>query len=202
MSLTTNEGQTLVVLARSTLDQFVTTGRFERKSWNSGYLSEKRGVFSTLEILVSGEKRLRGCIGFPYPMRMLGEGVQEATIAAASEDPRFPPVRPGELEEIVVEISVLTVPEALAPKSRMSLPKLVNIGQDGLIVIAGLQSGLLLPQVAIEYEMSPEEFLSQTCMKAGLLPDSWLDPKTTVQRFQAEIFAEDSPRGEVKRVST
>jgi uncharacterized protein (TIGR00296 family) len=200
MSLTPREGKILVGLARSTLDQFVTTSRFKRRSWDSGYLSEKRGVFSTLETLKSGEKELRGCIGFPYPVRGLGEAIQEATVAAASEDPRFPPVGVDELGVIVVEVSVLTVPEVLAPKSRLSLPSLVNIGKDGLIVSAGLQSGLLLPQVAVEYGLSSEDFLSQTCLKAGLLPDTWLDPKSTVQRFQAEIFAEDSPRGEVKRV--
>jgi len=202
MSLTLEEGRTLVGLARTALDRFVTKGSFERKLWTSGYLAEKRGVFSTLNLLESGEKKLRGCIGFPYPVRSLGEAVQEATIAAASEDPRFPPVRAEELEGILVEVSVLTIPEVLSPSSRLQLPRIVRVGKDGLIVSEGLRSGLLLPQVATEYEMDSEEFLSQTCMKAGLLPDSWLDPKTSVQRFQAEIFAEAEPRGEVKRLST
>lgn len=202
LPLTAEEGRTLVGLARSTLERFVKEALYERKSWDSGYLSEKRGVFSTLNLLESGEERLRGCIGFPYPVKKLGEAVQEATIAAASEDPRFPPVRPIELARIVVEISVLTVPEKIEPPSRIDLPKLLTIGRDGLIVSSGLQSGLLLPQVAVEYDLGPEDFLSQTCMKAGLLPDSWLDPMTAVQRFRAEIFAEEQPRGEVKPVST
>jgi uncharacterized protein (TIGR00296 family) len=202
LPLTSEEGRTIVGLARSTLDRYVTEAVYEPKSWNSGFLSEKRGVFSTLNLLESAEERLRGCIGFPYPVKRLGEAVQEATIAAASEDPRFAPVRPAELGHILVEVSVLTLPEKIEPTSRIDLPRMLAIGRDGLIVSSGVQSGLLLPQVAVEFNLGPEDFLSQACMKAGLLPDSWLDPRTKVQRFSAEIFAEEQPRGEVRQVGT
>jgi uncharacterized protein (TIGR00296 family) len=200
LPLTLDEGKTLVSLARSTLDVFVTEGRFEKKSWHSGYLSVKRGVFTTLNVMQSGDQLLRGCIGFPLPVKPLGEAVQETTVAAASEDPRFPPVRPQELERITVDVSALTVPVPVASRSRLDVPKLIEVGRDGLIITAGFQSGLLLPQVAVEQNWTSDEFLSQTCMKAGLLPDTWLDPKTAIQRFQAEVFAEGAPRGEVKRV--
>ena len=200
MSLSISEGQALVGLARETLDRFVTKGKAELKSWTSGFLSEKRGVFTTLEVLEAGEKRLRGCIGYPYPVRRLGEAVQETTIMAASEDPRFDRVVVAELDRIVVELSVLTLPEPINVSSRLELPKAVTIGRDGLIISTGLQSGLLLPQVAVEFGWDPAEFLSEACQKAGLLPDSWLDSGTTVQRFQAEIFHEATPRGKVLRV--
>jgi uncharacterized protein (TIGR00296 family) len=201
MPLSIDDGRTIIGLARSTLDQFVTKGLYERKSWSSGFLSEKRGVFSTLNLRMEEGDALRGCIGFPYPTKRLCEALQEATVSAASQDPRFEPVRPQELDKIVVEVSVLTLPEVIQTASRIELPKLVSVGTDGLIVSTGLQSGLLLPQVAVENGMNSEEFLSQTCMKAGLLPDSWLDKRTAVQKFQAEIFGEATPRGEVRRFS-
>lgn len=201
MSLSSEEGQTIVGLARSTLDQFVATGRFERKSWSSGYLSEKRGVFSTLEVMEQGERLLRGCIGYTEPIMALGEAVQETTILAASRDPRFEPVRVGELDRIVVEVSVLTVPEVIQVSSRLELPKKVKVGRDGLIISTAYQSGLLLPQVAVENGWDSEDFLSETCRKADLMPDSWLDPRTTVKKFQAEVFGEVVPRGEVKRLA-
>ena len=205
MTLTLEEGKELVRLARSTLDSFVTDGKFERRSWNEGYLAVKRGVFSTLNTRADEGDFLRGCIGYPYPMKPLGVAVQETTVAAASEDPRFPPVTRRELGHIVVEVSALTVPvevktSSSSLSSRKELPDLIEVGRDGLIITAGYQSGLLLPQVAVEQKWAADEFLSQTCMKAGLLPDTWLDPKTTIQRFQAEIFGEEAPRGEVKQV--
>jgi len=201
MSLSSSDGQTIVRLARATLDRFVAGGRSERKSWKSGFLSEKRGVFTTLELVESGEKLLRGCIGYTEPFMALGEAVQETTILAASQDPRFEPVQSGELDRIVVEVSVLTVPEVIQVSSRLELPQKVKVGEDGLIVSTPYQSGLLLPQVAVENGWDSEDFLAETCRKAFLMPDSWLDPRTTVKKFQAEVFAEDGPRGEVKRVA-
>jgi len=166
----------------------------------SGVFAELRGVFVTLNLL-EGEEKLRGCIGFPYPTYPLGHAIREATAAAATEDPRFPPVAERELESIVVEVSVLTPPSELLAKDRGTLPSKVRVGTDGLIVSNAFTSGLLLPQVATEYGLDSTDFLSQTCLKAGLAPDAWLDSATRVQVFQAEIFAEAKPRGEVSRVN-
>lgn len=149
-----------------------------------------------------GSNRLRGCVGFPYPLKTLGESICEASVAATSEDPRFPPVTAGELGSIVLEVSILTPPEPIESVPRTSLPSKVRIGEDGLIVSTRSSSGLLLPQVATEFKMDQAEFLSQACMKAGLPAESWLDAGTTVQVFQAEIFAEQSPKGQVIRVRT
>ncbi len=202
MAITTKEGRSLVLLARSTLDSFVSHRSVEKLEFVSPLLKEKRGVFVTLKAVGSGGESLRGCIGFPFPVRPLGDGIREATVAAASEDPRFPPVESEELGRILLELSVLTPPETVEVRERTELPKRIRVGKDGLIVSTGYQSGLLLPQVATEYRMDAETFLSATCEKAGLPPDSWLEPAVTVQRFQAEIFAETEPGGEVKAFTT
>lgn len=166
-----------------------------------GIFHEPRGVFVTLNLSAGKEERLRGCIGFPYPHHPLGRAIREAAVAAATEDPRFPPVSKEELGGIVVEVSVLTPPTDLEAKDRRELPSMVRIGTDGLIVSDAFNSGLLLPQVATEFGMDPLEFLSQACLKAGLPPDAWLIAGTRVQVFQAEIFAEANPRGEVSRIN-
>ena len=163
-------------------------------------MSEQRGVFVTINLASSNPERLRGCIGFPLPVKSLGQAIQEAAIAASSEDPRFAPVRPEELGSIVLEVSVLTEPTDLEVVKRVDAARQVRIGKDGLIISTRYASGLLLPQVATQYGLSPEEFLSQCCMKAGLTPDAWLDPETKIQVFQAEVFAEASPRGRVERI--
>jgi len=153
---------------------------------------EKRGVFVTLH----KDGDLRGCIGYPLPIMPLGKAIVDSAINACARDPRFPCVGPAELERIEVEVTILTPPEVYAePKKR--LPELVVIGRDGLIVTRGSYSGLLLPQVAPEWGFDPLEFLSQTCVKAGLPPDAWLDEDTMVEHFQAQIFAEVAPGREV-----
>lgn len=197
MPLSLEEGKAAVRLARVTLDDHV-LGKEPSAEALSGPFAERRGVFVTLNLSGSGQESLRGCIGFPYPVKRLEDAIREATVAAASEDPRFPPVGPGELDSIVVEVSILTLPEDLQV-ARKIIPSRLRIGEDGLIVSQSYFSGLLLPQVATEYGMGQVEFLTQACLKAGLSPDAWLDEDTKVQVFQAEIFAEERPRGEVVR---
>jgi uncharacterized protein len=200
LPLSDEEGRAAVGLARETLNSFVGGRNPKLRSWDAGFLSEQRGVFVTLNTAEPGRERLRGCIGFTHPVKKLGEAIQEATVLAAAEDPRFPPVGVRELKSILVEVSVLTPPTAIKAAHRQDMPKQVRIGQDGLIMTRAHYSGLLLPQVATEFGFGPEEFLSEACMKAGLPPDAWLDKETEVQVFQAEIFAEESPEGAVGRV--
>ena len=105
-------------------------------------------------------------------------------------------MRPDELGRIELEVTILTRPEAYtAPKKE--LPERVLVGRDGLIVTIGPYSGMLQPQVAAEWGFDSREFLSQTCVKAGLPADAWLDEDTQVQHFQAQIFAEVAPEREV-----
>lgn len=202
MPLSIEEGEAAVALARGTLDAHVSGAVVKPSEFSPDALSERRGVFVTLNIAsASIGERLRGCIGFPLPVKKLGDAIREATVAAASEDPRFPPVTKSELDSMVVEVSILTKPEAIEVSRPQDLPARVRIGTDGLIVSRSYLSGLLLPQVATEFNLDQSEFLSQACLKAGLPPDSWLDRETKVQVFQAEVFAESNPRGKVVRVN-
>ncbi len=196
--LTLPEGTYLVRLARRTIEASFTRKKIDLSD-APPKTREVCGVFVTLNTLRGGEKQLRGCIGYPYPIKPLVEAVNDVAEAAAFEDPRFPRLTQRELGEVVVEVSVLTPPERVKAEKPEQLPSLVKVGVDGLIAKRGGRSGLLLPQVAPEWGWDSEEFLSQTCAKAGLPPDSWLLPGTEISKFQAIIFTESSPGGEVVR---
>lgn len=126
---------------------------------------------------------LRGCIGFiesddPHPRT-----VRDAAIAAATRDPRFPPVRADELPGLQIEISLLTSPRPIRADE-------VECGRHGLIVSRGGRRGLLLPQVPAQFGWDREQFLAATCRKAGLPETAWRDPATTIEAFEAEVFSE------------
>jgi MEMO1 family protein len=140
-----------------------------------------RGVFVTLK--KSGF--LRGCIGYVTGMKPLVLAVLDNSYNAAFKDPRFEPLAAGELKEIVIEISVLTVPQEVRSVDE------IQVGRDGLIVERGSNRGLLLPQVATEQGWDRNTFLDQTCYKAGLRPGAWKDADTRMLRFRAEVFGED-----------
>ncbi len=142
----------------------------------------RRGAFVT----ITERGALRGCIGHIAADRLLGEVVREMTIAAARDDPRFPPVVPAELPGLLLEVSVLTVPAALVPVE----PGRIAVGRDGLLICRGRRVGLLLPQVATEYHWGSEAFLAAACRKAGLPVDAWREPGTEVLTFHADVFGE------------
>ncbi len=192
MRLSAEEGKFLVRLARESILAKM-KGQAIKVPEVSEKLREKRGVFVSLH--KDGE--LRGCIGYPYPYLPLVEATIQAALAAAFEDPRFPPVKMQEMEHTTVEVSVLSEPELIVVKEPKDYPKAVEVGKHGLIVEGVGTSGLLLPQVAIEFGWDAEEFLSQTCMKAGLPPDMWLTKEVRVSRFTAQIFSEVKPGGDV-----
>jgi len=157
----------------------------------------KGGVFVTLKTYP--EDDLRGCIGYPEPVAPLREALIDSAISAATRDPRFSPVSPAELPGLVIEVSLLTPPEQIRASDPKELPRSVKIGEDGLIVERGWAKGLLLPQVPVEWGWTAEEFLRQTCGKAGLPLEAWKDPKTCFFKFQAEVFSEEKPHGKIKR---
>ncbi len=187
--LSLEQGTELVKIAREAIMS-------EEKEHPRNWLNEKRGIFVTVNTYP--DHVLRGCIGFPYPERPLIETVKEAARAAAFGDPRFLPVD-LEKEEIVIEVSVLSEPERLdcKPEER---PEHIVVGKHGIIVKKGMNSGLLLPQVAVEYGMTPEEFLSETCLKAGLEANAWIEHDTRVYVFSAQVFAEKTPEGKVEEI--
>ncbi|MFA5869389.1 MAG: TIGR00296 family protein [Candidatus Bathyarchaeia archaeon] len=196
--LTLEEGTYLVRLARRTIEASYTKAKVSSADAPLK-TREACGVFVTLNSVRDGKKELRGCIGYPYPLKPLAEAVKDVAHAAAFEDPRFPRLDRSELGEIVIEVSVLTPPEAIKVEKPEHYPSCVKVGEHGLIAKRGGRSGLLLPQVATEWGWDSEEFLSQCCVKAGLPPDSWLLPGTQISSFKAIIFAEKTPGGEVER---
>jgi len=136
------------------------------------------GVFVTLKI--DGE--LRGCIGLIKAREPLARAVAEMAVAAAFDDPRFPPLTTDEYERLEYEISVLS------PLKRVKDFSDIKIGRDGLMVKLDMNSGLLLPQVASEYDWTVKEFLEQTCLKAGLPRESYKDRFAEIYRFAAQVF--------------
>jgi uncharacterized protein (TIGR00296 family) len=199
--LSLQEGKFLIHLARSAVKEYLETGKTVKAPENTPKkLFERCGVFVTLNSLKSGEKKLRGCIGYPYPTSPLVEAVIDSAINAATQDPRFYPLSLSELGNVVFEVSVLTPPEAVTVENPKEYLAKIKVGEDGLIVEKGIFKGLLLPQVPVEWEWCEEEFLCQCCVKAGLPPDSWLTKGAKIYKFQAIIFEEETPQGEVKRL--
>ncbi|WP_456397887.1 TIGR00296 family protein [Desulfurobacterium sp.] len=189
------KGAFLVKVARLTVEKLLTKGiKFPVPENTPEELFEKRGVFVTIKTYPYNQ--LRGCIGFPEPVMPLIEATIEAAISAATKDPRFPPMTPEELDNVTFEVTVLTPPEPVeAPPEK--LPEMIKVGRDGLIVRCGFASGLLLPQVPVEWGWDEKEFLSQTCLKAGMPPDCWKNPYCKIYRFQGQIFKELKPYGEI-----
>ena len=190
-----SQGQYLVSLARESIEGYLTNGKKAMPTHADGALSEKRGVFVTLETHPSHD--LRGCIGYPMPIKELALAVVDCALSAAFEDPRFPPVEKIELGKLVMEVSVLSVPEQLRVKKPEEYLKKIKVGRDGLIIHYGYSSGLLLPQVPIEWNWNEEEFLCQICEKAGLPRNMWQSPSAKISSFSAQIFSEKTPGGEI-----
>jgi len=165
--LTGPEKKKLLELARGTIRNYLAGGKRECPPLSPAppgpVFAEKRGVFVTLH----RDGELRGCIGYPLPMKPLWEAVAEMAVAAAVEDPRFPAVTADELGKLDIEISVLTVPQKVAGPDR------VRVGVDGIIISRGFQRGLLLPQVPGEQGWNLEQYISYGCRKAGLPADEW-----------------------------
>ncbi|MCK5628738.1 TIGR00296 family protein, partial [Candidatus Bathyarchaeota archaeon] len=122
-----------------------------------------------------------------------------AAVSAATQDPRFKPLSRSELDRVVFEISVLTPPEMIEVGEAGEYVARIRVGEDGLIVEKGIFKGLLLPQVPVEWGWSVEEFLRQCCIKAGLSSDCWRGRDVKIYKFNAIIFEEKKPNGEIVR---
>jgi uncharacterized protein len=191
------EAEQLVKIARTAVQKYLEDSVIIG-SENCKTLSQKMGVFVTLNHLNSkNEKSLRGCIGFPLPEKELYQAVVEAAIAAATQDPRFPPIDRTELGNIIFELSLLTTPEEIKVQNPKDYLKHIKIGRDGLILKWRHGSGLLLPQVPVELKWDVDEYLANICYKAGALPDTWLLPESKLYKFQALVYKESEPCGKV-----
>ncbi len=196
--LSLKQGEKLTRVARKSIDYSLASGLRLAEACDDKQLLEQRGVFVTLHSFPG--KELRGCIGFPYPVKPLWNAVLEMAVEAAIHDPRFSPMTSDEMKNTIVEISVLTKPEEILCE-RKKLPKFVKIGEDGLIAQRGGHSGLLLPIVGAEFKWDAENFLKQTCRKAGLPETAWRMTDTQVFKFQAQVFCEETPGRDIREIN-
>ncbi len=193
-NLSTEDGMVLVKTARNVVTNYLNTdSKLNLEKQFQEDFSFNSGVFVTL----NNSLGLRGCIGYPLPDKKLFNALEEASIAAATEDPRFPPVKSEELKSIKFEVTILTPPETILVDEPEEYLSKIKVGRDGLIVRNGFNSGLLLPQVPVEYNWNEKEFLEHTCEKAGLPKDYWKSPDTEIQKFEGIVYKEETPNGRV-----
>ncbi len=178
LGLTEEEKKTLHHIARTVIENKARGKAVPEFRVDSPVLKENRGAFVT----INKRGQLRGCIGYIEGRGPLHKTVQEMAEAAAFRDPRFSPVKEGELLELDIEISVLT------PLKRITDINEIEVGKHGIYIKKGRFSGLLLPQVATEYGWDRKTFLEHTCQKAGLPTSAWKDKDTEISIFSADIF--------------
>ncbi|MCK9150921.1 TIGR00296 family protein [Methanobacterium alcaliphilum] len=185
--LSEEDGKFLLKLARKAIETYLNEGKIlEVPSDTPETVKKLQGAFVTL----SEHGNLRGCIGYCEPFKPLVNTIIEVAISAATSDPRFNSVEKSELPDIDLEISVLTKPQLVEVKTSSEYLEKIEVGKDGLIIEKDFYKGILLPQVPVEWKWNAEEFLCNTCIKAGLAPDCWHDTKTKIFSFQAQIFYE------------
>lgn len=174
----------LMELARKAISEAVLRRKIPDAIPHEGIFSEHCGVFVTLHV----RGRLQGCIGVTEPSESLGEAVVRCAVSAALEDPRFAPMKEPQLQDTSIEISLLSPLEPI-------LPEAVEIGRHGLLIVNHANRGLLLPKVATEHGLTREQFLEETCRKAGLPRDGWKDPETSIYGFTCEVFSDPPASG-------
>lgn len=176
-SLSDNDKQEILKLARNCLREAIYNKRKFEEVPEAGVFAMRAGAFVSLH----RHGKLRGCIGIVEPMEPLGKTIAHCAVSAAREDPRFASLRPEEVEDVEIEVSLLSEPELIAPEN-------IVIGQHGLLIEQGRRRGLLLPQVAVEHHLDPVAFLSETCRKAGLPTDAWRSKETEIYGFTCQII--------------
>lgn len=176
----------LLELAHKAISEAVLHRRIPEVIPREGVFSERRGVFVTLHV----RGRLQGCIGVTEPSESLGEAVVRCAVSAALEDPRFAPMKEPQLQDTSIEISLLSPLEQI-------LPEAIEIGRHGLLVVNHSNRGLLLPKVATEHGLNGEQFLEETCRKAGLPRNAWKDSGTHIFGFTCEVFSDAPASGKI-----
>ncbi len=194
MPLSDEDGVIAVRAARTVIDAEV-SGKSVDLSFPRSF-SGNRGVFVTISLYPSGD--LRGCIGFPEPVRPLEEALVEAAVSAC-HDPRFPPLTAGEARECTVEVTVLTPPAELEFSDAGDLLPQIELGIDGIILQVRGRRALFLPQVAPEQGWSKEQTFDALAGKAGLPARAWREGDVRVWTFKGDIFSEAAPYGKVVR---
>lgn len=189
LKLSTEDKRYLLELARKVIRAKCSGSSFDPEPPVSPVLNEKRGAFVTL----NEQGQLRGCIGYIEGIKPLYQSIMEMAEAAAFNDPRFPPVQAEEVDDLEIEISVLS------PLRRIKNIDEIKIGTHGILMKKKHFQGLLLPQVATHYNWDRETFLLQTCIKAGLPSGCRHDPEVEIWIFSASIFSEEEFFGGISR---
>ncbi len=200
MNFNIDQGTRLVKAARFAISLYLTSNYFKRELAEKYVedFNEKQGVFVTLYHYPT--MTLRGCIGFPIPIKPLKESLIDAAIAAATEDPRFVPVTHMELKDLIVEVNVLSPLELIRAKEKEEIKKEIKIGKDGLMIKYGYYEGLFLPEVPVEEHWNVEEYLENLCIKAGLPTHMWYHEGASLYKFTSQIFREIEPDDGVKEI--
>lgn len=201
-AFTLEDGISLIRFARDNIEFFLKNDRrIPVPDDIKNKFSEKYGAFVTLNTVNAPSNHLRGCIGYIEPTFPLYDVIHRVSISSAIEDPRFSSVSLEEMNHIVIELSILTPPKLIKVNHPKEYLDKIVIGRDGLIAEKGMRRGLLLPQVPIDHgrEWDVETFLGHTAKKAWLEEDAWKDLSTKIYSFQAILFEEVKPRGEVVR---
>lgn len=170
----------LLRVARESILSWLENREFGLKQPADAIYEKKMGGFVTLHV----NGKLRGCIGYIKGYCSVFETIKDMARSAAFRDPRFLPLGRKELKEINIEISLLSELESVKDIDE------IKVGRDGLVIEKEAYSGILLPQVPIEWKWDRDTFLQQVSLKAGLSKNAWNDPQTELFRFQAEIFSE------------
>ena len=199
---TLEDGEMLIKFARDNIEFFLQNDRkIPVAEEIKEKFKDKYGAFVTLNMQGVSENSLRECIGYIEPTYSLYEVIHRVSINSAIDDPRFPSVALEEMENILIELSILTPPKLIDINNPEDYYNKIVIGRDGLIAERGVRRGLLLPQVPVDHgrNWDVKTFLSHTCLKAWLDPDAWKDLATKIYSFQAILFEEETPRGNVIR---
>jgi hypothetical protein len=197
LMFTLEEGRIAIKIARSNIERKLGNREIDIPKAPDVF-KQDYGVFVTLNRYPG--KDLRGCIGYAEPIMPLKKALLDVSLSAALRDPRFPAVKLEEMDRIVIDVTLRTPPEDINYNSPEELISQIKIGRDGLIARSSFFSGLLLPQVPVEWGWNVEEFLSHTCQKAGLSMNEWRSGKVNFQKFSGMVFGEKEPRGEVVEI--
>ncbi|MEM3204842.1 MAG: TIGR00296 family protein [Candidatus Micrarchaeaceae archaeon] len=194
------EGEKLVKMARYAIELHLKSPNFSKSiiERQIGEFNQRYGVFVTIEHYPT--KELRGCIGFMKAAGPIKSSLVDAAVAAATEDPRFVPLSHRELNDVTIEVSILSEPKRITGTPE-EIEKSIKIGRDGLIIEYGFYSGLLLPIVAVEQKWNAREFLENVCIKAGLHKESWKQPGVELYTFSTQVFRETEPNGSVIEIN-
>ncbi len=183
-SLSEAEQRSALQLARTAVIEAVSHRKLPDYIPTDGIFAVRRGVFVTLHV----RGKLQGCIGVTEAHEPLGEAIVRCAASAALEDPRFAPIQADQLPSLSIEVSLLSPLSPISPES-------IEIGRHGLLIVLHAHRGLLLPQVAIEHHLTREQFLEETCRKAGLRREAWRDSEARLFGFTCEVFSESATPG-------